>query len=170
MFCYHARMSTKLCDYTSVGTIIKDKQGRYALMKRAKFPIGIAPSAGHIDDHGTPEQAAITEVEEELGLIIEPADLQPTAIVRRRINNHCSRSNGDHHFWTVYAADKFSGDIRPDPTETKGAHWYTQDEIQALAERTRAFRAGNVPQADWEANPGLEEIWLDFLVELGYIQ
>lgn len=161
---------TKLCDYTSVGTIIQDKAGRFALLVRRKFPVGVAPSAGHIDQHGTPEQAATTEVEEELGLTVKPSDLRPTVITQRRINNHCSRPNGDHHFWTVFTASDFSGDIRPDPSETKGARWYTQDELQTLAERTKAFRAGDVPQADWEANPGLEEIWLDFLTELDYVK
>ena len=97
----------KICDNTSVGVIIRGSGGKYALLKRAKFPVGIAPVAGHIDDHGSPVQAALDEAEEELGLIIEPSDLMPTEIAARRVDNVCSREGGGHHIWSVYEAEQF---------------------------------------------------------------
>ena len=160
----------KYCDNKSVGIIIKNKDGSFALLERMRFPIGIAPPAGHVDDHGSFEQAAIDEVNEEIGLIITSENLHPTVIKNRRVNNQCRRVGGDHHEWIVYEVDSFEGMLRPSPDETKGVEWYTPSDLQQLADRTRAFKAGNVQDADWEASPGLEEIWLDFLTELGYVK
>jgi 8-oxo-dGTP pyrophosphatase MutT (NUDIX family) len=159
----------KVCDHTSVGVIIKNFDGKLALLKRAKFPVGIAPVAGHIDQHGSPQQAAIDEAEEELGLTIDPGDLQPTSITARRVDNQCRRENGTHHVWTVFEAEQFLGDLAPSTDETKGAGWYAPAQVQKLAGRTKARRAGKIADKEWEANPGLEKIWLDFLTELGYV-
>jgi NUDIX domain len=73
---------TKQCDNTSVGVVIRDAEGRFALLKRAKFPVGIAPAAGHIDDHGSPEQAALDEVREELGIVLTLDELKKPALTR----------------------------------------------------------------------------------------
>ncbi|HSX29003.1 MAG TPA: NUDIX hydrolase [Candidatus Saccharimonadales bacterium] len=163
-------MSDKVCDNRSVGVIISNSGGKIALLKRAKFPIRMAPPAGHNDDHGSPEQTAIDEVEEEIGLVIEPSDLIPTAIAERRMNNKCRREGGDHHVWWVYEVDQFLGDIDPDPEETQGAAWYSKKQLQRFADRTKAYKAGKIPEAEWEQNPGLEDVWIDFMRELGYIK
>ncbi|HSX32020.1 MAG TPA: NUDIX hydrolase [Candidatus Saccharimonadales bacterium] len=153
-----------------MGVIISNSGGKIALIKRANFPIRFAPPAGHIDDHGSPEQAAIDEAEEEIGLVIEPSDLMATPITERRVNNKCKREGGDHHVWWVYEADQFLGDIEADPTETQGAEWYSKKQLQRLADRTKAYKAGKIPESEWEQNPGLEEIWVDFMRELEYIK
>lgn len=159
----------KRCDNTSVGVIIRDSQGRFALLKRAIFPVGIAPAAGHIDDHGSAEQAAKDEVHEELGIVLN--DLGKTVIDARRMDNVCRRPGGDHHVWSVYEATVPTGTtLKPDKDETKGAGWYSAEQLQALADRTRAYHTGNVSEADWQANPGLEEVWLSFMVELGFVK
>ena len=157
---------TKPCDNTSVGVIIRDRSGCFALLKRAKFPIGIAPPAGHIDNHGSPEQAALKEVSEELGLKL--SDLTKTAIYGRLVDASCSRPGGDHHIWYVYTALTDTTLLKADPKETKGADWYTLEQLRRLAERTRAYYAGRVSETDWAAKPGLEEVWLPFMEELGY--
>jgi 8-oxo-dGTP pyrophosphatase MutT (NUDIX family) len=168
MHCYTATMA-KICDNKSVGVII-ERDGKIALLKRAKFPIAIAPPAGHIDDHGSPEQAAIDEVNEELGLVIASVDLKPTAIANRRVENRCRREGGDHHFWWVFQADKTLGELKPSEDETQGAGWYTREELQELASRAKSLLAADAPQEDWQQNPGLEPVWLDFLSELGYVK
>lgn len=160
---------SKTCDHTSVGVIVRDQEGRFALLKRALFPIGIAPAAGHIDDHGGAEQAAVDEVDEELGLSVK-GKLQRTAIYNRRVDNKCRREGGDYHHWTVYEVTIDHTALRPSPDETKGATWYDRGAVQALADRTAEYQEGKISQADWEANPGLEEVWVPFLEELGYIK
>lgn len=158
---------SKVCDHTSVGIVIRDSEGSFALLKRAKFPIRIAPVAGHIDDHGSPEQAAKDEVFEELGLTV--SDLTKTNINDRRVDNKCRREGGDYHNWTVYETTVEDTTLRPSEDETKGAGWYSQEQLQALADRTKAYQAGKIPEAEWAEIPGLEEVWVSFLGELGYI-
>jgi 8-oxo-dGTP pyrophosphatase MutT (NUDIX family) len=162
--------SLKTCDNKSVGVIIRDLNGKFALLKRARFPVGIAPVAGHIDDHGTPSQAAIAETREEIGIIIDEDDLRKTSIQNKLINNICRRRGGDHHYWWIYEVNDSEGEIYPDPDETKGAKWYTSEELHDLAGRTREYLSGKIDKEDWEANPGLEEIWLTFLSEMGYLE
>lgn len=159
----------KYCDHTSVGVILRDQEGKFALLKRALFPVGIAPAAGHIDDHGSPEQAAIDEAEEELGVSVKDK-LQRTAIYDRRVDNTCRREGGDYHHWSVFEATIEPTELRPSPDETKGASWYDQNKLQALADRTEDYHAGKIAKDEWEANPGLEEVWVPFLSELGYIK
>jgi 8-oxo-dGTP pyrophosphatase MutT (NUDIX family) len=160
----------KICDHTSVGVVIKNIDGNIALLERARGSVGMAPAAGHVDNHGSFAQAAVDEVQEEIGLIVAPEDLMPTKIADRRINNRCRRENGDHHLWTVYEVDQFVGDITPDPDETKGARWYPKAELQKLADRTKSYKQGKISDDDWRAAPGIEVVWLDFLTELGYVK
>lgn len=158
----------KECDNLSVGVIIRDLEGKIALLKRAKFPVGIAAPAGHVDDHGSLEQTAIQEVQEELGLTIHKSGLHKV-IDNLRVENQCRRPGGDHHAWTVFETADFSGKLQPSEDETKGARWYTPSEIQQLADRTKAYQTGNISEEEWQAEPGLEEIWLNFLQRLGIL-
>ena len=159
----------KICDNTSVGVVIQDRNGKLALLERARWPVGIAPVSGNIDDHGSPERAAIEEVEEEVGLITTKESLKKTKFQNHYLPNACRRTGGDHHTWWVYEVNDFAGEIRPSPDETKGASWYDRPQVQELADRTKALRAGTISQEEWEAPPGLEGLWLDFLAELGYV-
>ena len=162
--------SPKLCDNLSVGVVITSRDGEILLLERAKFPVGIAAPAGHIDDHGSPEQTAIDEVHEEVGLVISRDHLYATSIHERRVEKMCRRVGGDHHIWWVYEADQFSGELIPSADETKGARWYSLAEVQKLADRTRSYLAGEISDADWQNKPGLEDLWLEFLLELGYVE
>lgn len=160
----------KKCDNTSVGVIISNRIGEILLLERAKFPFGIAAPAGHIDDHGSPQQAAVDEVQEEVGLVINSDDLQDTSINERRVENMCRRIGGDHHIWWVYETNKFAGELIPSADETKGARWYSLAEVQRLADRTRSYLAGEISEDEWQNKPGLEDLWLEFLLELGYVE
>ncbi len=157
------------CDNLSVGVIMERKDS-VALLRRAKFPIAVAPPAGHVDEHGSLEMAAIAEVREELGLTISLRGLIRTPIVQRTVSNRCRRPGGDHHDWTVFRAAEFSGSLRPSVTETKGAGWYDKDQLQWLADRTKAFEQGAVTAEQWQREPGLEGVWADFMTELGYLE
>jgi 8-oxo-dGTP pyrophosphatase MutT (NUDIX family) len=163
-------ITSKPCDNKSVGIIVRRTDGAVALLKRARFPFGYAPVAGHIDDHGSVEQAAIDESQEEIGLIITKENLHPTDVAGTRFNNHCRRRGGTFHDWWVFIVDQFSGDIIPSADETKGAGWYAIQDIQLLADRTRDYKAQLIEQQDWEAEPGLEEVWVEILSRLGIIR
>lgn len=161
---------TKECDNRSVGVIINNSDGEIVLLKRARFPVGYAPPAGHVDDHGSAEQAAVDEVEEEVGLHISLGGLVATVIQERTVQNTCRRPGGDHHVWDVFMTEEFDGELTPNFDEAKTADWYDEAQLQELAQRTRAYQAGEIDEAEWEKNPGLEEIWLDFLTELDYVE
>lgn len=160
----------KVCDNKSVGIIVRNAEGEIAILKRARFPFGYSPVAGHVDDHGSVEQAAVDETLEEIGLTVQVSDLQPTAIAGTRFNNHCRRRGGTFHDWWVFIVDHYSGEILPSPDETQGAAWYSVEDIQRLAERTRDYQAQMIEQQDWEADPGLEQIWVTMFEQLGIIR
>src|SRR5579872_3721749 len=91
----------KHCDNRSVGVIVTDRDGRYLVFDRNTFPPGAAACAGHVDDHGSDEDAARGEVLEEVGLTVNV--LVPLAAGWR--DNPCRRSPGPKgrgHEWVVY--------------------------------------------------------------------
>lgn len=144
------------CDHTSVGVIIRNPADEILLLNRARFPWGYAPPAGHIDAHGSPAQAAIQEVYEEVGLVLPVTGLQ-RVISERSLANRCRRPGGDYHRWTVYTAHTTAVDLTPSSTETRGARWWSPEAVTTLA---------TDPVGERER---LENIWLDFFQELGII-
>lgn len=153
-----------VCDNTSVGVIIQNQEGDILLLHRARFPFGMAPPAGHIDDHGSPEQAAVAEVFEEVGLVVSVDGLRKV-ISERRINNQCRRTNGDYHMWTVYTAQASTNTTHASESETKGCEWVSPTALQVLANTTKNSES-TVTQQKARV---LETIWLNFFVELGFI-
>lgn len=158
-----------ICDHKSVGVVIENDERRILLIQRGRYPIGFAPPAGHIDDHGSSVQAAVNETAEEVGLQLTPAALKITSIRARRVHNPCRRPGGSYHDWWVYHTTSFGGILRPSPNEVKIAGWYDRKQMQGLADRTQAYLAGRLPAAEWKVSPGLEPVWLRFLTELGYV-
>ncbi len=152
-----------LCDNQSVGVVITQPTGEVLLLDRARFPFGLAAPAGHVDEHGSLEQAATTEVFEEVGLIIPIRGLEKV-IDARRINNQCRRQNGDYHIWTVYTTSTDATQLRASSDETKGANWYSREQLWQVAENTRQQQIGR-----YAGNLVFEPIWMDFLTELGYL-
>ncbi|MEU6405271.1 NUDIX hydrolase [Streptomyces sp. NPDC046985] len=156
----------KTCDNTSVGIVITD-QGRYLMFDRATFPPGTAPAAGHVDDHGTAEDAARAEVEEELGLTVTGLT-QVTGCWR---DNRCRRfpsARGTGHDWTVYQAT-VAGDLTPSARETKNVRWIAPDALRELADRTVAYVQGRITDAEFEAAPGIEPVWMQWLADIAAI-
>lgn len=144
---------SRVCDHTSVGILAFDQEGRLLLIDRKKGAPGLAPPAGHVDDHGTPEDAARAELFEEVGL---------TAISLRllkegRKENPCRREGGSWHYWRVYSAHA-RGEIRVSLDETKGHYWITSEECERLV------KADTLTVADGER--GLEPVWREWLDEL----
>ncbi len=149
------------CDNTSVGVIVIDGTDRYLLIERSTPPFGIAPVAGHIDNHGGPQSAARNEVNEEVGLTI--LNLRKLCELWRP--NPCRRPAGPGgigHHWTLYQAT-VEGELRTSPDEVRAARWINTDELQALAERTAAHARGHLTSKEFLAKPGLQPVWVHFL-------
>lgn len=160
-----------VCDNTSVGVIIEDEAGRLLMFDRARFPIGTAPAAGHVDGHGGYEAAARTEVEEELGLTV--VELTPAVhwshpdrrgMWRRNACRWHPGPRGVGHEWKVYHA-VVTGELQPSAWETKNTRWIDRYDLPALADRTHAYAKGLISAAEFAASPGIEPVWVRFLVE-----
>ncbi|MFD0371106.1 NUDIX domain-containing protein [Streptomyces sp. NPDC127114] len=153
------------CDHTSVGALISPLEG-LLVFERATPPAGLAPVAGHIDQHGSPEQAARNEVAEEAGLTI--TRLHPLLTQWRP--NHCRRDAlgpVGHHWWIFEA--QVSGTLRPSAREVRSPRWLHPDQLQQHALRTAAYADGRLARQDFEREPGLEPVWCHFLHGLGLI-
>ncbi|MFF9310107.1 NUDIX hydrolase [Streptomyces sp. NPDC014748] len=157
----------KVCDNTSVGVVITTDAGDFLMFDRATFPPGVAPAAGHIDDHGTAEDAARAEVEEELGLTVTAL----THVTGWWRNNRCRRlpgPRGTGHEWTVYQAS-VTGTLSPSTRETRNVRWLGRQELQDLADRTVAYAAGRLTDPEFTAMPGIEPVWVQWFANLGVL-
>ncbi|WP_460304525.1 NUDIX domain-containing protein [Actinocorallia aurea] len=175
-----------MCDTASAGVIIEDGEGRVLLLTRATAPSGLAPAAGHVfdgheiegadgalDEEASFRAAAIAELAEELGLTLRDADMahvtggwRPSPC-RRPLPPGCEPG----HEWRVYraSASSVTGVLAPAPDEAKGARWYTPAEVQALADRTAAQALGTVSDAEFDAAPGLQAVWVRWLADAGLV-
>lgn len=147
------------CDRTSVGVLISSPEG-LLVFERATPPAGLAPVAGHVDQHGSPEQAARNEVAEEVGLTV--THLHPLLTQWRP--NHCRRSTTEPagHQWWIFQA-QVSGTLRPSAREVRAPRWIHPDELQHHALRTAAYAAGRLSRLEFKQEPGLEPVWCHFL-------
>lgn len=151
------------CDNTSVGMFIW-KNDKLLLIERKKFPFGFAVPAGHVDDHGSFEDAAREEVEEEVGLKVTNLKL----IAEGRRENPCRRPGGTWHYWKQYETE-VRGNLKPSQDETKKVGWYAKAEIKKLAQRTEKYNNGEISEVDWELSPGLEKYFYEWVKELNII-
>lgn len=155
----------KLCDHTSVGVLISSPAG-LLVFERALPPVGIAPVAGHVDQHGGPERAARAEVAEEVGLTVTSLQL----LINAWRPNQCRRlTNGRvGHHWSIYKAE-VTGQIRPSASEVRVPRWLLPDQLQQYAHRTVNYAEGRLSEEQFTAQPGLEPVWTRFLHELGLV-
>jgi ADP-ribose pyrophosphatase YjhB (NUDIX family) len=154
---------TKICDHTSVGMFVW-KNNKLLLIERLKFPFCFAVPAGHTDGDKTFEEAAKRELEEEVGL----KAISLEKIFEGRRENPCRRVDGTWHFWKMYKVET-EGELKRSLDETKKAGWYDKKQIQKLAEKTEKYKLGKISDDEWQKNPGLEVVMLDFLKEFKII-
>ena len=172
----------KVCDHTSVGVVARDDQGRILMIKRKKYPFGVALPSGHCDGKDY-SLACFDEFETETGLKITGAP-HPVTLKSPRKDLLCRRG-GQYHYWQIFEVD-WSGRLSRDKNETLGAGWYAPDEIRLLAEKTKEYlrklklsaQAEEVSwqkslkesvEKEWQADPGLEVVWYEFFKELNVI-
>ncbi|MEU5898752.1 NUDIX hydrolase [Streptomyces venezuelae] len=154
-----------LCDHASVGVLISSPSG-LLVFERATPPAGIAPVAGHVDEHGGPEQAARAEVTEEVGLTV--THLHP--LLNQWRPNHCRRTpiGPVGHRWWIFQAE-VSGTLRPSPREVSAPRWLRPTRLRQYAARTAAYANGHLNREEFEQEPGLEPVWCRFLHDLDLV-
>ena len=151
-----------ICDHKSVGMIIR-RNGKFLLLERRKPPFGFAPPAGHLDGD-VYENSAARETFEEVGLRTTKIKL----ITEGRKNNRCRREDGEWHYWKIYELETV-GEILRSEDETKQAGWFDIDQIKEMAEKTKRYLLGIIPEEQWQQAPGLEPVWLEWFEELGIL-
>ena len=104
------------------------KDGKLLLIERKRPPFGFAPPAGHVDTHGSYEDATKKELSEEVGLETNKIKL----LIEGRKDNPCRRRGGNWHYWKIYEAQA-QGELNRSMEETKSAEWYSINEIKQLA-------------------------------------
>lgn len=158
-----------LCDHKSVGVIIEGMPGyagpadHYLMFERVKPPHGIAPVAGHLDDHGSYLDAMQAETVEETGLEVVEYHL----VANGWRGNACRRQPANSevgHDWKIYKALAL-GDQAAAPAETKNLHWYSRGDIAEMAARTMLYALDYVTGAEFKAEPGIEPVWIQWLIE-----
>jgi 8-oxo-dGTP pyrophosphatase MutT (NUDIX family) len=158
--------TNEFCDHTSVGILISCPRG-LLVFERATSPHGISPVAGHIDQHGGPEQAARAEVAEEVGLTVVRLQL----LLDQWRPNRCRRAPTGpavgHHWWIFRG--EVSGEVYPSTREVREPRWANPDRLQQLASRTVAHACGHLSRHEFEQQPGLEPVWCRFLHSLGFL-
>jgi 8-oxo-dGTP pyrophosphatase MutT (NUDIX family) len=159
-----------VCDNASVGGLIWGVDGNSLLMfERATPPWGLAGVGGHVDTHGTYEDAIRAEVSEEVGLTaVRVGPVYPEPLW---IGNRCRRTPGPRgvgHRWQWYHV-KYQGDVTPNPREARHPRWITPGQLRALSARTAQFAAGKISAEDFKAGPGIEPVWVNVLLDLGLI-
>lgn len=152
---------TKSCGHQSVGILVL-KDERVLLGKRKIPPLAFAPPAGHVDLGESFEGAARRELFEETGLFSETLRL----VAQGRKDNPCSREGGSWHVWKIYSANHVSGTLVPENDELELIDLYDKARARSLAERTRAYLLGEVREDEWQKEPGLEPVWLEWFLEL----
>ncbi|MDP5315320.1 NUDIX hydrolase [Streptomyces poriferorum] len=158
--------AVSLCDHASVGVLISSPNGLLLVFDRATPPAGIAPVAGHVVEHGGPEQAARGEVTEEVGLAVTHLHL----LLNQWRPNRCRRTSSGpvgHHWWVFQA--EVAGSLRPSPREVRAPRWIHPDRLQQHALRTAAYANGCLSREVFEREPGLEPVWCRFLHDLELI-
>lgn len=149
-----------VCDHKSVGMLIWNDK-KLLLIERRKPPYGFAPPAGHVDDHGSFEDAASTEIKEEVGL----NTLSLKLLAEGRKENKCRREDGTWHYWKIFEAET-EGKVIASPDETKQYGWFTKEQIQKLIEKTEDYIAAKISEPEWQLSPGIEPVWKEWFSEL----
>lgn len=158
--------SPSTCDHTSVGVLVWI-DCRLLLIERVKPPFGFAPPSGHVDDHGSFEEAAMAELREEVDLVASRINL----IAEGRISNKCRRIGGNWHYWRIYNA-KVRGTPLPNLTEAKSLGLFSSEEIGEMARRT--VQKGSGLKLDpawvyWFSKIGIIEMSKTDLGELDFV-
>ncbi|MFD0686085.1 NUDIX domain-containing protein [Actinomadura fibrosa] len=128
--------------HATAGVFVRRADGRFLLFERVYFPLRWTVPAGHIDAGEDPRHAARRELGEEVGLLVDEADLVLVG-VDEMPGDSCWRGS-DAHRWHTYVVDVPAGTTVQVLEEGRRPAWLTPSEalgrpltvpVRALIER-----------------------------------
>ncbi len=114
--------------HQSVGVLIKNEKSEILMLSRKNYPYGWACPAGHIDQGEGPEEAAHREVREETEIILKEIHKLFQEFIPW---NECSQGVKGH-YWHVYQAKSWLGEIKEKDKEADVIKWVKQGELKKL--------------------------------------
>ena len=114
----------------AVTVIVRDEEGRILLTKNADADAWL-PIGGAVELDEAPEEAAVSEMKEETGLVVEPVRLLGVYGGREfRI----AYPGGDvvAYVTAVYECRVVSGEMAPDGVESLGLRYFSEEETGSL--------------------------------------
>ncbi|MDA4114336.1 MAG: NUDIX domain-containing protein [Thaumarchaeota archaeon] len=114
----------------SVTIIVRDDKGRILLTKNADVSKWIPPGGG-VDPDESPTDAAVREMREETGLLVEPTRIIG---VYGGQEFRIMYPNGDavSYVMTVFECKVISGDMTPDLEESLDIRYFSKSEVDSL--------------------------------------
>lgn len=159
-------MSTKICDHRVVGNIIMGTgrpgcgpKGKTLISKRVKRPTGHSSPAGHWDAWTNSMDVLLGETKEETGLEVVDYKLIYADLWRPSVCKRTSQRAEPGHFWTVYETECRGAPIEA-PDENSGLRWVDDRELHELAVIALAYAEGRLTHEEWDAQPGIEPLWV----------
>lgn len=149
------------CDGTRVGVLIYDQSDRLLMTTGAT---GLAPATRHAQTQRPTYLDAALAACQEVGLTAGPEDLKRVYILWHpdRCAAETQHPSGGHDVQVYY----WQGSQAPAEDQAAGLAWYTPAQVQALGERTLAYAQGRIGEQEWQADPGMDLLWVDILTNL----
>jgi len=125
-----ASVGPRLLQVPSVSIVVRDDEDRVLLVRHENDGRWMTPG-GAVEPAEIPAEAAVREMWEETGLLVEPTRVLgvyggPEFIVKYR--------NGDRtsYMMVVFEARRLSGTARPDGVETLDLRYFSFDEVRTV--------------------------------------
>lgn len=112
----------------SVTMVVRDDKGRVLLIRNADAPDLWLPPGGGIEPDESPRDAAIREMQEETGLLVEPVRIIG---VYGGPEYRVAYPNGDvvSYVMTVFECNVVSGEMAPDHEESLDVRYFSEAEL-----------------------------------------
>jgi len=159
----------KICCNTSVSAFVRNREGRYLVIRRTHKPLGYAGVAGHaLDEHDDWLESMKAELLDEVGITVErDGDLRPLKRLQGVYTHKCGRPGCRFHACKVYEleVDGTPGHLTGD-SGVKAVEWITVDRLRDLCEKTRNWYARGCPEGE---DDHMEPIAVIYLAKAGVV-